>query len=103
MTIIGSATLNIENPAELKAILVGFLKKIAEYPTHGEELAASYDSFEIWKDYKQQDHSLYLARAELEAPLTLADSSQPKMAGYLLSNVANAGISEFDNLPPALN
>ncbi|CAL4081769.1 unnamed protein product, partial [Meganyctiphanes norvegica] len=54
------AKLKVRNPASTKAQIVTCLKTMAASPLHSEQVAAILDKSSVWKEYKDQNHGLFL-------------------------------------------
>uniref|UniRef100_A0A1I7Z890 DUF913 domain-containing protein n=1 Tax=Steinernema glaseri TaxID=37863 RepID=A0A1I7Z890_9BILA len=68
LAVLGSRELlGVANPAAAKAEIVEALKSAAMDLQHGDRIAALLNNSQVWKEYKDQRHDLYLPAARLQA------------------------------------
>lgn len=66
---------NIKDPASAKVHTVDLLKLLTEDPGYGMKFQLILDEMPAWKNYKSQDHSLFITGTEQKADYFLTDGS----------------------------
>ncbi|KAL3854398.1 hypothetical protein ACJMK2_013668 [Sinanodonta woodiana] len=71
----------IDNPASTKAQIVKALKAMQRSLLYGEQISGILDKSQVWKDYRDQRHDLFISDRPIAGYLT--GPTGPSVAGYL--------------------
>ncbi|XP_037090468.1 dnaJ homolog subfamily C member 13-like isoform X2 [Pollicipes pollicipes] len=77
--------LESENPAAVKAQIVKALKAMTRSLQHGEQVSAILNRSQVWPEYRDQKHDLFITSTPTAGYLT---GAAPGVAGYLTSGNA---------------
>lgn len=66
---------NVKDPASTKVHTVELLKLLTEDPGYGMKFQLILEKMPAWKNYKSQDHSLFITGSEQKADYFLTDGS----------------------------
>lgn len=83
----------VENPAGTKAQIVKALKAMMSSLQYGEQISSILDQSQVWSEYKDQKHDLFITNTNIAGYLPAA--SVPGVAGYLTQ-----GGRSMPHIPP---
>lgn len=102
LTLLDQPLADVEKPGSCKAHLVDSCKIMGESLVYGEQVSRLLQSSNVWKDYKDQRHDLFIQTSSHMQAIT-GGSSGPQIAGYLTSSLSAAASGRQNTtVPPPL-
>ncbi|KAF0992758.1 hypothetical protein HZS_1417, partial [Henneguya salminicola] len=80
---------DIEQPSCALAHIVSALQSLESEPIHGPEISKLLNSFEVWKEFKNQKHDLFMENPNNQLRIGIAPSG---VAGYLVAAHSTAPV-----------